>query len=951
MLVCMTFIDSDELSLFNFDEDLSFPFGTAASPITAVPEEQILEMTYHDAHQYSPDVFEFVNADPLPEPSFSPRSMLDVSQFIFLVNLPFFQLKYPDLESGKWRHSTDLYNSFDLTQDWKHAAVCSSRVVNQSGSSFVLDGLSTTWSFDIPRTPDQPSYDLPSMLARVIGVPCNSQAADFGPSIVKKLQAFVPELYPEELNTQVQMLSGFSQKLPIFQLFEVAAYFSSNNILRETQSTTFVKWLIEQNHVTTLMSFLQQQWDKLTIQAFVHQLVETGISIRNKDFLYRLHAIGAKFDKFSERAMAIDDPEFLTFVLGTLDSESLAGEHGGTLLRLVSRTPHITVAAQLIEAGAEVNISLSANVPATPLWEAICYANLDMVTCLVAAGADINRHSAIGTVSFQPEACQALPLAVWRGDKRIVEYLLEQGVALQGSVNLVPLLEYVADKTPHIYEVLLEEFGNEPQVTVGQLLRAADSEAQLWSKFISQHPEVSEQMLEETLLMALEEERSTAVVNLLQHGVDANGSHLPKARTCPLITAATQPYHNSVGRRYIDLLIHAKAEVNVEGLLDELVSEGTFSPSVVDKLVHAGLELTRYGPTALERAIIHNPDPDALLYLVNGGVSVNNYGRRATPFQAAALELNLELLQYLFEQGAEVNKPPFPIRGYTALQAAASSCSMEKLQFLLSKGADINAPPAVTGGVTALEATVRPWTPFLDHVEGNLWEYDYFDSSGLMETFIHLLDKSAVVNRPDGSSSPLLHDIIERRNIRLLKLALEAGANTTHRWATSSSSLCERTPLQLAAEMGQLEAVKLLLYYKADPNAPPAFRHGRTALQAAASSETACIETVKCLLGKDAAIDANPAPIGGVTALQGAAIKGHFQIALHLLEKGANVNARAAITDGRTAIEGAAEHGRLDMVKMLLNAGAMGDQQTGFMKAIGLAEQNHHFAIIDLLNS
>lgn len=798
--------------------------------------------------------------------------------------------------------------------------------------------------------PNQSSNDLPSMLARVIGVPYSSQVADFVPSAFKKLQALVPELYPEELNTHVQMLSDPSQKPHIFQLFEVAAYFSSNNLLEKTQATTFVEWVIEHNHMTSLMFFLRQHWDMLTIQAFVPKLVEAGAHMKNKGFLQQLHGIGAKLDEDLERIMQINDPDFLAFVLATADPGSLKGEPGGRLLRLVSRTPHIAVAELIIKAKAEINISLSEKAPTTPLWEAINYANLDMVKCLVTAGADINRYSAVWTTGFQPAATKALSLAVWKEDKRAVEYLLGLGVVIEGSVNQVPLLEYAADKIPDIYELLLGKSGGERKVTVEHVLKAADSDAKLISEFLSQHPEVSKRMLEEALVMALRKEKSTAVVNLLQHGVDANGSHLPDNTRCPLYTVATELLHHSVGHQYIDLLIDAKADVNVKGLLNNLVYDDEFYPSIINKLVDAGFDLTRYGPAALEKAITYNSEPDPLLFLVGKGISVNSYGRRVTPFQAAALELNLELLKYLFQQGAEVNKPAFPIRGYTALQAAASSCSMEKLQFLLSKGADTNAPPAVTGGVTALEATVRPWTP-LFYDEGDYWDEQYLGISELTETFIYLLHEKAVVNRPDGSSSPLLHDIIERQNSDLLKLALEAGANTTHRWATKSSSWCERTPLQLAAEMGQLEAVKLLLYYKADPNASPAFQHGRSALQAAASSETACIETVRLLLAAGAAVNADPAPVGGITALQGAAIKGYFQIALLLLKYEANVNALPAVKDGRTAVEGAAEHGRLDMVKMLLDAGAIGDGKTGFTRAISLARQNRHFAIVNLLET
>lgn len=789
------------------------------------------------------------------------------------------------------------------------------------------------------------------MLAKVIGFPYKGQIADVIPSFVTKLQALVPERYPGELNVQVQALSDPSQKPSIFQLFEVAAYFSSNNMLRKTQAVTFLKWVIEHNHVKHLMLFLRLRRDMLTVKAFLVSLVEAGALVQNKEFLRQLYAIGAKFDHVAAELVEIKDPEFLAFVLSTLDPESLKGEPGGRLLQPVVRTQNIAVAELLIQAGAEVNVSQLAREPTAPLWEAIRCANFEMVKCLVRAGADVNQYSFAANAGY---AATPLSLAVWKGDKRVVEYLLDQNVAIKGFVRGSPLLQYAAENVPDVYELLLKKSGSVPAVTVGQLVKAADSDARPLLDFLSQHPQVSERMLEEAMVVAMEKRKSRAVVNFLQHGVDPNGSHIPESRKRPLVVAAAALKSLSYSLQYVDLLIHAGADVNIDDLLDQNIWDEGYSP-VVSKLINKGLDLTQHGPTAIEKAV-HSGNTDVLVLLIDRGVPVNSYGHRLTPFQAVALCQNLELLQYTYRKGAEVNKPAFPVRGYTALQAAAKAHSIEKIQFLLSVGADINAPPAVTGGVTALEATVRPWDDFFsdsDEDGGEYSEEQYTQESVLAETFIFLLGEGTAVNRPDGSSSPLLHDIIERRNTHLIKLALEAGANATHRWRTLSSSWCERTPLQLAAEMGQVEAVKLLLDHQADPNALPAHWHGMTALQAAASSETACMETVELLLTAGAAINADPAAIGGITALQGAAIKGHFQIAMLLIEKGADVNAPPAIEDGRTAIEGAAEHGRLDMVQMLLNAGAIGDviRKTGLKKAISLARKNRHFPVVDLLES
>ena len=153
--------------------------------------------------------------------------------------------------------------------------------------------------------------------------------------------------------------------------------------------------------------------------------------------------------------------------------------------------------------------------------------------------------------------------------------------------------------------------------------------------------------------------------------------------------------------------------------------------------------------------------------------------------------------------------------------------------------------------------------------------------------------------------------------------------------------------------MNQLDAVDILLDHGAQLNASAATERGRTALQAAASSEDTNLAMIKLLLSKGAEVNGPAAGSGGVTALQAAAIRGHIDIALLLVERKAYVNAPASLEDGRTAIDGAAEHGRLDMVQMLLNAGAVGDPfgRHGFENAKKLARKYQHNVIADLLEA
>lgn len=125
-----------------------------------------------------------------------------------------------------------------------------------------------------------------------------------------------------------------------------------------------------------------------------------------------------------------------------------------------------------------------------------------------------------------------------------------------------------------------------------------------------------------------------------------------------------------------------------------------------------------------------------------------------------------------------------------------------------------------------------------------------------------------------------------------------------------------RTPLQMAAELGNIAALQLLI------------KNG-------------------------AAVNAEPAESGGGTALQLTAIGGFIGIAEELLKRGANVNAPPAKRQGRTALERAVEHARIDMVGFPLNAGAKirksGHRQ--YDQLLKFAEGNGHRVVLEVLES
>ncbi|KAK1596710.1 ankyrin repeat-containing domain protein [Colletotrichum navitas] len=297
--------------------------------------------------------------------------------------------------------------------------------------------------------------------------------------------------------------------------------------------------------------------------------------------------------------------------------------------------------------------------------------------------------------------------------------------------------------------------------------------------------------------------------------------------------------------------------------------------------------------------------------LLDLGARINLYGVRGkNALQAASSRMELLLVQFLLDQGADVNAPAHDDGGRTALQAALEHGYDDIVKCLLDAKADVRAPPAKQRGMTVLEAFA--------HQHLTIFSTRALDFN-MVPGFRDWLSRGAPINRPDGDHGNVLHLLIRNHLkpiIECLDIALQAGARIEDKDRFSRG---QKTPLQVAAEVGDIGAVRLLLNYGAQINAPPDDEFGRTALT------------------------------GGITALQGAAISGNINIAKQLLDHGADVNAAPAVEEGRTAIEGAAEHGRLDMVRFLISAGAVGDTEKGFSRAIELAEDENHFTVADFL--
>jgi ankyrin repeat protein len=614
---------------------------------------------------------------------------------------------------------------------------------------------------------------------------------------------------------------------------------------------------------------------------------------------------------------------------------------GLRLVEAAQRLKNINLLRQMHSAGATFNHA------------AELVMQIDNAELLARAGVDVNCCNSAGT---WPSRCP-LATAVLGGNISILKCLINHGAKVAGvNVKGIPLLDYAAREAPAIHSILLR---SEPhlkaQLGVKEIISAAEAGPRRLADIISRHRQGVDNIefqLERALVCALKTDATKAVVSLLEYGVDPNGLLLCHNRSDarrgkrPL----SEVLDSSTSKKYTHarVLLQYKANVNTENWLTSILSDD-YDARLLRLFVEAGFDLDKYGPEGLEFAI-EVGSPEAVPLLLELGAPLDEFGERATALHVAAYSGDIGLVKLLVNRGAALDKPAYSLRGFTIMQGAAMSAKMDMVKFVRGLGATLNAKPAALQGVTTLEAAVQPWGEFYEDEPSEYMGPEIYDTD-IEKVVTYLLDEGAQVNREDGAPSPLLHDLIERKETGLLRRVVQASAQLEHKWGTWSTNYSLRTPIQLAAEINQPNAVNILLDHGAQINASAATDRGRTALQAAASSEDANLTMIEILLSRGAEVNAPAAGDGGVTALQAAAIRGHINIALLLIERKADVNAPPALKDGRTAIDGAAEHGRLDMVQMLLNAGAVGDPfgRHGFKNAINLARENRHIVVADLL--
>jgi len=329
------------------------------------------------------------------------------------------------------------------------------------------------------------------------------------------------------------------------------------------------------------------------------------------------------------------------------------------------------------------------------------------------------------------------------------------------------------------------------------------------------------------------------------------------------------------------------------------------------------------------------------------GVKTND--AQALIYVAAMRQGSVNVLEWLKEQGANVNAKENGGLGWTAMHYAAREGLVEAMQWLKEQGADVNAKDGQGWTPIFLAASSGDWSG-MGHIDAVKWlkeqgaDINAKDVQGRTPIF-------AVAATLFGAIDPNTNE--NTVSLDVMKWLKELGADINVRDQSG------QTLMFVAAKEGHVEAMKWLKEQGADVNVKD--NQGETPMFSAVSSHVRGIYRVRKINAmawlKEQGLDVNAksnnwieSPIfmafdmffnaadtdttkwtvkwlvengadintkyrDGSTPMFWAANKGYVEIMTLLKERGADVNAKA--DDGQTPIFWAASGGQIDAMKWL----------------------------------
>ena len=525
---------------------------------------------------------------------------------------------------------------------------------------------------------------------------------------------------------------------------------------------------------------------------------------------------------------------------------------GATALHWAVYRQDAELADMLIRAGA--NVKATNRTGMTPLAMASLYGNAGLIDRLIKAGADAKQKGANGETM--------LMFAAHNGNPQAVQVLLEAGAEVNARETIrgtTALMWAIEQKHPEAVKVLLAG-GADPSAKSGgaglprnYMANRVNLRAVELAQDRRKRAAAAGITYDEQLAIDQKSGREVGGQRGLGQALDANGNPVtagrqggaapaPAQTPAPAATppAAPAPTAEPGGRQ-----AGATGRAGRGGNAGNAGAQGQ----------------GRAGGAAAQAA--QDPDDDDNEVVIAG--LVGSGGGGLTPLVFAAREGDLESAKLLLDAGAPIDQ--VTEYGWTPLLTAVNNRNYLLAKYLLEKGADPNI--ANKGG----------WTPLYlatdnRNIEGGDYPVPKPDMDHL-DIIKALLEKGADPNKK-------VKDNTLTRTIFTMQWFFEDGA----------------TPFIRAAQSSDTVLLKLLLQYKADPQAVTTL--GDNALTVSGGigwvegvtyerSHKENFEAMKMLL--DLGLDPNHANNEGRTALMGAAMKGRPEVIQLLVDRGAKLDA------------------------------------------------------------
>ncbi|XP_052889495.1 ankyrin repeat domain-containing protein 12 [Anopheles moucheti] len=305
-----------------------------------------------------------------------------------------------------------------------------------------------------------------------------------------------------------------------------------------------------------------------------------------------------------------------------------------------------------------------------------------------------------------------------------------------------------------------------------------------------------------------------------------------------------------------------------------------------------------------------------------------------TPLHLAVIQGNLQLVNLLLANGADVNA--LDNEGHSVVHWATVCGEVEALRAVLAAGADVSTPDINGGsplhyaaqmcganyeGKTArasAKLALEILNTLLNHPDTSVEVEDkdgrqpllWAASAGSAKAVLALIKAGAHVESADKDGLTALHCAASRGHTECIDTLINlCGAHTDQ----IDSNGC--TALHYAVTLGHADATSLLLKLDADPNRQD--RKGRTPAHCGCAKGQ--METVKILHTKKGNLWLRNAK--GDLPVHDAASSGRRQLVQWLIQmKPKHINTTS--NDGRTLLHIAAGHDNVDMCKLLLELGA-----------------------------